>query len=76
MSEIVKKTNKPSFVSRIGNWAREMKSELKKVQWPTKKQTTNNTLIVITCVVIVGAFIWIFDFLATNLIQALISLAK
>ena len=76
MSELVKKEKKPSFFSRIGNWAHEMKVELKKVQWPTKKQTTNNTVIVITCVLLVGVFIWAFDFLASNLIQALISLVK
>lgn len=76
MAEIEKKTEKkPGIIARAKSWLREMKSELKKVQWPTKKQTINNTWIVIVCIVIVGAFIWTFDFLATNLIQALISLA-
>jgi hypothetical protein len=32
--------------------------ELKKVQWPTRKQTINNTLVVNLCVIVVGKFIW------------------
>ncbi len=68
------KNSKPGFFSRIAKWFKEMKSELKKVQWPTRKQVVNNTLIVIACVIVVGVFIWIFDFIAGNAIQLLISL--
>jgi preprotein translocase subunit SecE len=74
MAETEKK--KVGFFGRIVRWLREMKSELKKVQWPTAKQTANNTLIVIVCVIIVGIFIWIFDAVASGLIGALISLVK
>ena len=69
------KKSKPGIFERVGKWVREMKSELKKVQWPSRKQTINNTMIVIACVIVVGIFIWIFDFVATGAIQALISLA-
>ena len=65
---------KPSIFARIGRWLRELKSELKKVQWPSKKQTINNTGIVIACVAVVGLFIWIFYFAASVLINALINL--
>ena len=68
------KKSKPGFFARIGRWFRELKVELKKVVWPTGKQTANNTLIVIACVVFVGVFIWIFDAVAGGLIQALIHL--
>ena len=68
------KKSKPGVFSRIGRWMRELKSELKKVQWPTTKQTVNNTLIVIACVLVVGVFIWAFDALATNVVKALIDL--
>jgi preprotein translocase subunit SecE len=70
------KKSKPSIFSRVGRWLREMKSELKKVQWPTAKQTANNTVIVILCVIAVGVFIWLFDFIASSLINALIALAS
>ena len=47
MAEANKKEN--FFVrtgKRIARWFREMRSELKKVVWPSKSQMINNTLIV------------------------------
>ena len=75
MAENVKKKENGfvRFFKRIARYFREMKSELKKVQWPTRKQTINNTLIVIACVVVVGIFIWIFDFLAGTAIDLIIT---
>ena len=71
---------KPNFFVRTGRalsrWFREMKSELKKVQWPTRKQTVNNTLIVIACVIVVGVFIWVFDFIAGGAIDVLLTLLR
>lgn len=72
------KKNKPAEKKKSGNrifrFFREMKSELKKVVWPTRKQTINNTGIVIAVVIVVGAFVWIFDGIAGSLIGALINL--
>mgnify|MGYP003293566531 FL=1 len=75
MSENEKKS-KPGFFARIAKWMRELKSELKKVQWPSTKQTVNNTIIVIVCVIIVGIFIWAFDALASGVIGAIMALFK
>ena len=60
----------------IGKYFRELRSELKKVVWPTPKQVTKNTLIVLACVLIVGVFIWVFDFVAGWGITSLIGLVK
>ena len=68
------KQKKPGIFARIGKWLKEMKSELKKVQWPTRKQTINNTLIVIVCCIVVGVFIGLFDLLAGSVISALLDL--
>ena len=68
------KQKKPSIFARIGKWLKDMKSELKKVQWPTRKQTVNNTVIVIICCIIVGICIWLFDALAGAVITALLDL--
>ena len=57
----------------ICRYFRELRSELKKVVWSTPKQVLKNTLIVIVCVLIVGAFIWLFDFVARFGIDALIN---
>ena len=58
---------KPGVFARIGKW-------FKKVQWPTRKQTVNNTVIVIICCIIVGICIWLFDALAGAVITALLDL--
>ena len=70
------KKSKPGVFARIGKWLKDMKSELKKVQWPTRKQTINNTLIVIACVIVVGVFIWIFDYIAGSAIDVLLTLLR
>ena len=52
---------------------RELRSELKKVVWPTGQQVLKNAAIVVGCVIVVGVFIWVFDFVAQFGIDALIS---
>ncbi len=49
------------FFSKIGKFFRDLKAEIKKVVWPTKKQLMNNTLIVILAILVIGAGIWILD---------------
>ena len=66
-----KKEKKPNRVLR---WLKDLKGELKKVTWPTAKDTLKNVGIVILCVLIVGVFIWAFDFLARAVIDALLQL--
>ena len=73
MAEANKKEN---FFKRIGRWFREMRSELKKVVWPSKSQMVNNTLVVLACVIVVGIFIWVFDAVAGVVVNGLITLIK
>ena len=65
---------KLSFFKRVQKWFREMRSELKKVVWPTKSQMINNVIIVLICCVIVGIFIWVFDAVANLFVQGIITL--
>ena len=60
----------------IRRYFRELRSELKKVVWPTPQQVLKNTLIVLACVLVVGVFIWLFDFVAGEGISALITAVK
>ena len=57
-----------------GKWFREMRSELKKVVWPSGKETMKNTGTVLLCSLVVGAFIWIFDAVAVLAVNTLIGL--
>ena len=68
------KKSKPGIFARIKQWCKETKAELKKVQWPTWKQTMNNTLIVLAFCVVVGICIFLFDTVATQLLKALVNL--
>ncbi len=45
------------------NFATEVIEELKRVTWPTKKETTRLTLIVIFISLIIGAYVGIIDIL-------------
>jgi len=47
--------------NKIVKFVKEVKSEMKKVVWPSRKQLVNNTLIVIAAVAIIGVIIAIFD---------------
>lgn len=65
MAEVNKKPNFFVRASRnFSKWFREMKSELKKVVWPSGKQMVNNTIIVLVSVLVVGIIVCLFDFLA------------
>ena len=66
---------KLGFGQRVSKWFREMKSELKKVVWPSAKTLRNNTLIALGMMVISAVLVWGFDELAQMLVKALFTLA-
>ena len=68
------KEKKPGFFKRLGRFFRELKAELKKVAWPSGSDTMKKTGIVIVCVIVVGVIVWIFDGIASSVIDALLSL--
>ena len=75
VTAVKKDDSKPGFFKRIGKWFREMRSELKKVIWPTRKTLVKNTLIAVGVMVAAAIVIWGFDELAKMLVKALFTLA-
>ena len=73
MAEVKKERWYKRAWNAVRKYFRELRSELKKVVWPTPQQVLKNAAIVIGCVVAVGVFIWLFDFVAQIGIDALIS---
>lgn len=69
------KGKKPGFFARTKKWFRDLKSEAKKIVWPTRKQTLNNSGIVIAAILVIGAFIWILDAIFNLGITALITIS-
>ncbi len=55
-------------------WFREMRSELKKVVWPSGKSTMKNVLTVLAVTLCIGAFIWVFDAVAVLAVKTLIGI--
>ena len=74
MAEVKKENWFKRAWGAVCRYFRELKSELKKVVWPTPKQVLNNTLIVLGCCVVIGVFIWLFDYVAGAGITGLINL--
>ena len=64
MAEVKKANIFKRVFGGIARYFRELRSELKKVVWPTPKQVLKNTMIVLACVLIVGVFIWMLDYVA------------
>ena len=75
VTAVKKDDTKPGFFKRVAKWFREMKSELKKVVWPTPKQLFNNTLVSVIVMVASAIVLWGFDMLASGLVHALINIA-
>ena len=76
MAEAKKKNIFARMWGGICRYFRELRSELKKVVWPTPKQVLKNTLVVALCVLVVGIFIFIFDSVAQFGLDALLNLKK
>ena len=74
MAEVKKENWFKRAWGAVCRYFRELKSELKKVVWPTPKQVLKNSLIVAACVLVIGVFIWVFNFAADFVINTLLGL--
>ena len=72
MAEVKKENWFKRTWGRVKKYFRDLRSELKKVVWPTSQQVLKNTAIVVGCVLVLDVFIWLFDFVAQFGIDALI----
>ena len=66
-----KKKVKVKGSNRFAKWFREMRSELKKVVWPTPKQIMNNTLVSLSVMVAAAIVIWAIDQAGGQIFQAI-----
>ncbi len=63
---------KNKYVDQIVQFLREVKVELKKVIWPSRKQATGSTLVVIVLVLLVSIFLSVVDIGLSSLIKAVL----
>ena len=74
VTAVKKDDAKPGFFKRVAKWFREMRSELKKVVWPTRKQLVNNTIVSVVVMLVSALGVWGFDYIAGLLVQGLLGL--
>ncbi len=74
VTAVKKDDTKPGFFKRVAKWFREMRSELKKVVWPTRKQLVNNTVVSVVVMLISALGVWGFDQIARLLVNGLLAL--
>jgi preprotein translocase subunit SecE len=48
---------------RLWRFFQDARTELRKVVWPTRRETLQTTLIVLVVVALVGVFLWLLDML-------------
>jgi len=58
--------------NKIVNYLKNSKSELKKVNWPTKRVTLNYTLLVIGISILVAVFLALADYIFSSGIEKMI----
>ena len=58
---------------RSVNFLGEVWAEMKKVHWPTRKETYAATVIVLVVTVIVAIFLGVVDFAVSHVVQAILS---
>jgi len=61
-----------NFLKKIINFLSESTTELKKIKWPTPKETLQYTLIVIIISMIVAIYLTTLDFIFSFLLKKII----
>lgn len=65
--------SKPNIIDRLKEYFKDTRGELRKVSWPTRKQATNLTLIVLAVTAVMAAFLGALDYVFAQLIRLIVS---
>jgi preprotein translocase subunit SecE len=58
---------------KVTEFLQQVKAELQKVTWPTRKETYGSTMVVIVLVLMVAVFLWVVDSALSTMIQTLLN---
>ena len=58
--------------NKIAQFLKEVRTEIKKVSWPSRKQVVGSTAVVLVTVGLMGLFLWMVDIGLQNLIGLII----
>ncbi len=62
-----------NFVKRLRRFFHDIKIELKKVNWPNRRELATFTGIVLVVIFIVGTFFWVLDTGLTGVLRLIIN---
>jgi preprotein translocase subunit SecE len=62
----------PAWVDTVRNYLREVVFELKKVVWPSRKETLGSTAVVLAIVGLAAVFLGIVDLVLSRLVKLLV----
>ena len=58
---------------KVAEFLQQVKAELQKVTWPTRKETYGSTVVVIVLVLMVAVFLWVVDSALSTMIKTLLN---
>lgn len=58
---------------KIGKFFSQVKTEMKKVSWPSKQELINSTIVVLVSTIILALYIGVCDLFLSRIINVLIS---
>ncbi|ORJ63108.1 preprotein translocase subunit SecE [Geothermobacter hydrogeniphilus] len=61
------------MIGKTNEFLGNVKSELKKVTWPTRKETYSSTIVVVVLVMIVAVFLWVVDSALSTAVRMLLN---
>lgn len=59
-------------VNQIRTFMGEVRGEMRKVVWPSRKETTTTTLVVFAMVIAVSLFLWLVDTILNLIITSIV----
>lgn len=60
-------------MGRVAAYFREVRAELKKVIWPTRRETAVFTVVVLVAVLLVALLIWVMDLVFGGFLKLIIT---
>ncbi|MFA9423345.1 MAG: preprotein translocase subunit SecE [Sedimentibacter sp.] len=67
-----RENEKPKVTARVSSYFKGVKSELKKVSWPTRKELTNYTVVVLATTFAMAIVIWGLDLIFQNVVLLIV----
>ena len=76
MADTAKKPNKfKAFFQRIGKFFREIKSEIKKITWPSVPTVFRNMGVTLVVILVIGVIVFALDFGLNQLLGLIMEVA-